>query len=326
MNVLRPRRPAFTLIELLVVIAIIAVLIGLLLPAVQKVRAAAARGQCENNLKQLAIAVHQYAGTNKTFPASAGPGYNYNPTSPYSWSWLARLLPNIEQQNLYQACGIPGTTIDQAGTNAALAVPTLLCPSDTTINGLPRTDEANIGSSFNYGGPPVPVGLTNYKGVCGQNWAWSSNSAWNHVSYGRSIPLGSNNGLDEGDGIFYRTDGLPGTTGHGPLTMDLIKDGTSNTFLIGEDVASVNVHCDWPFFNHAVGTCAIPLNNALTPGQPGYGSPTDWGDVYSFRSNHQNGANFAFADGHVQFINDAIDYTLYRSLATYAGLETVSPP
>jgi prepilin-type N-terminal cleavage/methylation domain-containing protein/prepilin-type processing-associated H-X9-DG protein len=312
MSALRVRRSGFTLIELLVVIAIIAILIGLLLPAVQKVRAASARSSCENNLKQIALAVHQYAGANKTFPSNAGPGYNYNPNSPYSWSWLALILPYIEQDNLYKACGIPSSTINAAGSAAATAVPTFLCPSDLAINGLPRSDEANIGSNFNYGGPAVNVGQTNYKGVCGYNWAWGT--------YQFTVQ-GNNNGLDAGDGIFYRTDGVPGTGGHGPLTMDLIKDGTSNTFLVGEDIPSLNVHCDWVFFNHATGTCAIPPNY-----NEGTSGATDWPNVYSFRSNHSGGLQFAFADGHVQFINQAIDLNVYHGLSTYNGGETVSPP
>ncbi len=304
-------RRGFTLIELLVVIAIIAILIGLLLPAVQKVRAAAARMSCQNNLKQLAIAVHSYHDTNNQFPTSGGPGYNYNPNSPNCWSWLVKVLPYIEQQNLYQNLNVPNGTIAGAGAWVATPIKTLQCPADGQTN-QPRTDEANIGSTFNYGGPNMTVGQTNYKGVCGNNWAWGS--------YTNTGPTGNSNGLDAGNGIFFRSDYTR------PLTMVGISDGTSNTFMIGEDVPRFNVHCDWVFFNHGTGTCAIPLNSGMRAGQPGFNNPTDWPDVYSFRSMHTGGANFAYADGGVRFVSDSIDLTTYRNLATYAGGEVVSPP
>ena len=100
------RGKAFTLIELLVVIAIIAVLIGMLLPAVQKVRESANRSRCANNLKQLALAVHDYHSAYNTFPPNSF--YTYDPTRP-NWSWLAHLLPMIEQDGLFRAANIGGS-------------------------------------------------------------------------------------------------------------------------------------------------------------------------------------------------------------------------
>jgi prepilin-type N-terminal cleavage/methylation domain-containing protein/prepilin-type processing-associated H-X9-DG protein len=308
----RQSRNGFTLIELLVVIAIIAILIGLLLPAVQKVRESAANSQCKNNLHQLAVAVHTYHDTLGSFPCSATNGYNFNNTSPGCWSWMARILPYIEQGPLYKKLNIPTATMQQAAAFINQPVKTFLCPSDDAYNGLPRNDEANIA--------PLPVGQTNYKGVCGDNWAWGT-----YTKNSPTPPI-TNNGLDAGDGIFYRSDGVNPPGSHGPLRIPAIKDGTNSTFMIGEDIPKLNIHCDWPFFNHAVGTCAIPLNNAMQPGQPGYNNTGDWPNVYSFRSNHTNGANFAFADGHVTFVSDSINLAVYRALATYDGKEVANTP
>jgi len=309
----RDRRSAFTLIELLVVIAIIAILIGLLLPAVQKVREAAARMKCQNNLKQLALAVHGYHDANNRFPYNAGPGYNYGAGYQNSWSWIARSLPHMEQDNVYRQAGMGaynGTNdppMNASNGMCGAIIKSLMCPSDPSLTN-PRTDRANIGGG-------ASMGATSYKGVCGNNWAWGSY---------QNYTLGQNggtdgNGLDSGNGIFYRTDYTR------PLTMNHVTaaDGTANTFMIGEDIGDMNQHCDWAFFNHATGTCAIPLNNALRSSQPGYNNAGDWPNVYSFRSRHTNGANFAMGDGSVRMVSESIDINTYRALATWQGGEVI---
>src|SRR5262249_45582544 len=144
--------------------------------------------------------------------------------------------------------------------------------SDTTSNGQPQLDFAALP-------PGILVSPSNYKGVCGNNWGWGVDQY--------TPPGGTRNGLYQGHGIFYPTDGIPHTTGHGALPMTNITDGTSNTFLIGEDIPALDDWCSWPFFNHVTSTCAIPLNYSN-------GVANDWANNYSFHSRHTNGANFAF--------------------------------
>jgi prepilin-type N-terminal cleavage/methylation domain-containing protein/prepilin-type processing-associated H-X9-DG protein len=314
---LSKNRRGFTLIELLVVIAIIAVLIGLLLPAVQKVREAAARMSCSNKLKQIGLAVHNFHDVNNRMP------YNTNPNTwgygdgDRSWSWMVLILPNIEQDNLFKsgnpsvatphtatATGQPtppAPTFNQRADVHSTVIATYQCPSDPEGSRL-RTDRANGSSS-------AGASSSNYKGVSGSNWAWG-----NTQNVG---PSGNNNGLDLGDGIFYRSDS------NRPLTLIGIQDGTSNTLMVGEDLPGRNQHSGWQRANYATGTCSIPLNTSNTPtSTPQYGAG-DWPNVYSFRSAHTGGANFAMADGSVKFVRDSIARANYLAACTRAGGESI---
>jgi len=308
-------RRAFTLIELLVVIAIIAILIGLLLPAVQKVREAAARSSCQNNLKQLALACHNYQDANGVLPYDCSPEAANSATwgmGGSNWSWIAHALPFFEQGPLYnQIAAIGGgQTIDNVTLSAAAAfcsvqIKSLFCPSDNaSTTASYQTNRADLGGNV--------IGVTNYKGVSGSNWAWTFGIA------GTGRTNGDTNGLADGDGLFFRGDG------NKKSKLTDIGDGTSNTFMVGEDLPQYNLWCSWPYSNNAVGTCAIPPNYQMPPSMAA--SPGNWPTTYSFRSRHTNGLQFAYADGTVHFITTGVPLVTYRAYATINGNETVPSP
>ena len=126
--------------------------------------------------------------------------------------------------------------------------------------------------------------------------------------------------VDLGHGMYEAIGVAVGTGGDRTVAVP-----ASNTFMVGEDVPRFNTHCDWVFFNHATGTTAIPLNSAMQAGQPGFNSPGDWPNVYSFRSRHTQGANFLLGDGGVRFVRQSIDLNTYRALATRAGGDVGGP-
>ena len=326
------RRTGFTLVELLVVIAIIGILVALLLPAVQAAREAARRMSCSNNMRQLALACHNYHDTYKKLPCGSWDGqYNVNSRG---YSWIAKTLPFFEQEALYDNINIAGGGGDPGvaggGTlslrmNDVLSngrrvrqtiVKAVRCPSDP-IQELSQS----IANGFSANGGSA---VTSYKGNNGSNWAWGGLNI--------SQPGGSNHGLDRGNGVFdrlqldmrYPTRAVP----HGS-TLQLgfrdVIDGTANTFLIGESSNERATHTgSWTHFNHTTGTCAWPPNyqqNSTTPWPRG-----DWNHNYSFHSFHPAGVQFAMVDASVQFIGDTIDITVYRALSTRMGGEAVTLP
>ncbi len=209
-------RWGFTLIELLVVIAIIGALISLLVPAVQRVREASARTACANNLKQLSLAVLGYHDREKRTPYNQYDGPFGVGRKSRAWSWLSRILPDIEQAALYDRGGV-GTMPIKASPIAAEAVAAFLCPSDPSSHSGPRLDAGNLAG--------VPIGQTNYKGVSGANWGddlLGDNGPNFPTDWRNPGANGSFDGHGRGDGVFYRLDYLR------KLHIGQIIDGTSN--------------------------------------------------------------------------------------------------
>jgi prepilin-type N-terminal cleavage/methylation domain-containing protein/prepilin-type processing-associated H-X9-DG protein len=307
----RPHLSGFTLIELLVVIAIIAILIGLLLPAVQKVRDAASRASCQNNIKQLGVAAHNYASANqdKLPPGVLGPQRQH----PYSFSlgsfqWsgaVAQLLPYIEQANIYQRF-VPANSVWDvnqfspnwygAGTNQAACqsiVKTLLCPADNAQQqggafAIVLIDLYYDGGSsliaqpvgFGSGSFADSLGKSNYVGVAG------------YFGY-------TNTGNDTYEGVF---------SNRSQWTLATIQDGTSNTLMFGECLGGEDYGTRSTNFTWEVGT----LPTAWGLPETSKSSPAGW---WHFSSRHTGVVNFCMADGAVRSIRRSIDFTTFIYLS-----------
>jgi len=292
----------YTLVELLVVMSTIGMLMALLLPAVQQAREAARRTQCQNNLRQMVLAVEGFHGANRRYPPGRfGGPYGVGRNS-RAWSWLAQTLPFVERRDLYELGQIRGATLaESVATDKQISL--FLCPTTMSPAEGPRTDAGNLAG--------LRVGQSTYKAVCGANWGDDNSqpgvpqvpTQWRNPGTN-----GSYNGLDDGDGPMFRSDYRVSRS------KDYIFDGTSNTFLIGEDVPEDNIYVSWPYANNGYGTCAIPPNVRGFP-------VMNWWNLWSFRSWHPGGLNFAIADGSVRWINGSVELRVYRALATIRGSE-----
>jgi prepilin-type N-terminal cleavage/methylation domain-containing protein/prepilin-type processing-associated H-X9-DG protein len=331
------RQQGFTLIELLVVIAIIAILIGLLLPAVQKVREAAARAKCSNNMKQLVLACHGYHDANNMLPP-AGYGSRTGARailgggtlSSQNWaddhSWFGATLPYIEQDNLFRMVNfdnrVNGMTAAWQQEYRTFNIQTHFCPSEETII---RED----------GAAPWRMRTTNYV-----------------INLGNTTYFGRN--------YVYPTSTPAIVGGMGPFdwgrsgTLVNITDGTSNTVMFGEIVTPKSDPNGWQgplglvryasgsgfttFFQpnslepdrtarnrYPVGSLPGRFRTVggLPPDVQGTGDPMEW-QIINSRSMHSGGINACMSDGSVRFIRDSIDLITWRGAGTAKGGETIN--
>jgi type II secretory pathway pseudopilin PulG len=285
------------LIELLVVIAIIAVLIGLLLPAVQKVREAANLTTCRNNLKQIGLAMHHYHDTQRTFPV----GY-YDPT-PWpeldngpGWGWAAYLLPYLEQDNLYRKINFQLDVGDPA--NAAVCTTFLkgfFCPSDELVATFTVTD----------GGA--------------NSWTLAQ------ASY---VACNGNDGVDDFTTPPHTGAFLRATKG---FRIADIRDGLSNTLFVGDRTINLS-YCTWvggptgalnPFLQ-APGNFGAEVTLLMCHAGPTGPNTPGVFDADSTSSPHRVGVPFLFGDGSVHFLSNNISIDVWMALATRAGGEAIS--
>jgi prepilin-type N-terminal cleavage/methylation domain-containing protein/prepilin-type processing-associated H-X9-DG protein len=305
MSTSRVGRPAFTLIELLVVIAIIAILVGLLLPAVQKVREAAARMQCSNNLKQIGLALHTYHDIKKRLPPGGEVALNSSGNviaQEQMWGWGAHILPQLEQGNLHAQLEVSRKTLKTKLAEGALPLlqthlSVFICPSDqgdSTLMDSPELAAGGVpGRRFNGNdgvlNKKARIGKSNYVG-CAGNGATNSTTA----------------------GVLFLAS---------KIRITDIKDGTSNTFMVGER----DYRCSqgaWAGNRNPAGGGAV--SSHYTMGRVGDGADfplnlventnVDPSCIEGFSSSHMGGANFLFCDGSVHFIQDEIDGPTYSAL------------
>lgn len=301
-----PSRQGFTLIELLVVIAIIAILIALLLPAVQQAREAARRTSCKNNLKQLALATHNFEETYGELPYAVRDREEGDDSGTWATGHI-QILPFIENDNIASRWDPEeprNSTVDNDGdgwTNARLqqeVIPTFLCPTMVLPPGPLYGSENRAPTSYLWSAGTYDTALLHYAAYYGVD----------EPAYdGMIVPI--------------KTEGTPGPNHRKPTKMRDVTDGMSNTFLMGEtdfspdgkvttDIAGIWAY---GYIGYSWGTTHNGLNrhdHASTV----YGA---------FRSQHIGGVNFAYGDGSIRFVSENIHPDVYEALATRAGGEVV---
>lgn len=312
-------RKGFTLVELLVVIAIIGVLISLLLPAVQQAREAARRMQCQNNLKQIGLALHNYHDTYLSLAAgnqgtinAAGTKYNG-----WGWTWQASLLPFLEQRALYDS--VQGATDgygSESGSTGA-GKPMIVLENDVQVFWCPSQEDVRYGAQkYAVGDQP-----SNYNGNMGTR---IGNGNDNCVCTGVSTVAEMRTeawGCMNGNGVFYV---------ESKTRFADVKDGLSNTIFVSEVVdtgGDVMGHYSGGCDRHAMfsggadGNPPTEMTEYLIAAEGN--DPINGGSEEAAGSWHAGGAQFLMGDGSVRFLSENMDMPTYQGLSTRSGREVL---
>lgn len=340
------RKRGFTLIELLVVIAIIAILVSLLLPAVQQAREAARRTQCKNNLKQIGIALHNYHDVYKSFPmghtahfgnwrdpsGTDRVGYAHSGTTSANfpkanWSWMAYILPMLEQANAFNTLNVSGRRADEALATAeglrVLQTPinAFLCPSDSkpSLTDSFRDVEASNSET------DIPVIISNYVGSNrGQANSAQTRGRMDRFTDGlfyvnskirmRDITDGTSNVLAVGERAWQYS----ATDGNGDRQMVESKAGLA---LVLRATTDSNRACFGCGYSDALGVAGTGINHSNVLNSSGTFDSNRARSTYS--SSHTGGAQFLLADGSVHFLSENIDVNLFEYLGERADGEVI---
>jgi prepilin-type N-terminal cleavage/methylation domain-containing protein len=327
-------RAGFTLVELLVVIAIIGILVALLLPAVQAAREASRRSQCQNRLRQIAIACHNFEATNKRLPP-ANARFNEDDVSLRpDWGYLAFILPFVEQQSLYDKIVKNVQWFDEANRTAVMTpVEEFKCPTREPLEYIIATDPG--GTSGGFGNIPDSPLRAHYYGVLGANpqlvhpnppdFCIDRNSPYTMelVSGGasRTNPqcFAASNGRIAENGLINRRHSMGNSERRPSVRLARVTDGTSKTFMIGESAFGATDEGTRPWIVGVVGEYMYSSKNvayAINSGCRGLGCPNPPRNNMGFGSEHPGGCHFAMGDGSIHFLSENIELVVMFALAS----------
>lgn len=307
-----PRGSGFTLVELLVVIAILGVLVGLLLPAVQAARESSRRSACQNNLKQIGLALQNYESVQQKFPPGKKWSRPRNDPQTFDYAWSSILLDYVEEQTLHDQIDFKIPLTDPMNLPAtSMVLPIYLCPSTSRIEEHRTAD----GQLENLGGQPGEgLGCIDYLGVSGPDKEQKNPASGQEYGRQRGVLLGTK-GLLDGKKLME-----PPT-----VKASSIIDGLTNTICIVECTgrgADVKKSGEIDSLNGAwaSGSNISHINKGVNTQLP----PKAWEDERIF-SDHPAGANILTCDGSVQFLANETDPEIIRSLCSRDGEETIDP-